>query len=241
VSGPRRRTVSSSDLLRQAADEGLSPPLEPQRLTAQTVNLTALGLWMAHASQDDAECLRAKHRLLDHYLHTASVAASVLHPRVTVPALAIYSIIAEIEEKYGLKLPAELLTFETFETPAMLWAAIQKAHASASSPAKNSADRDAMLRLTAGTTMNCALRPRSPVQPRVDSADSPSLLPSREREQQPTGTMARATPLFCPAGGTRKRDYLSLDPPTKAPSLSAFGGTQLVTEPTAHRGAQWST
>jgi hypothetical protein len=42
----------------------------------------------ARAGQDDAERLSAKHRLLDHYLQTASVAASVLYPRVTMPALA---------------------------------------------------------------------------------------------------------------------------------------------------------
>jgi acyl carrier protein len=36
-------------------------------------------------------------------------------------------LLAEISDKYELKFPAELLTFETFETPANLWAAIQKA------------------------------------------------------------------------------------------------------------------
>lgn len=38
-------------------------------------------------------------------------------------------LLAEIEAKYKLKFPIELLTFETFETPATLWAAIQKVRA----------------------------------------------------------------------------------------------------------------
>lgn len=35
-------------------------------------------------------------------------------------------LLTEIENTYGFRFPADLLTFETFETPAMLWAAIQK-------------------------------------------------------------------------------------------------------------------
>lgn len=36
-------------------------------------------------------------------------------------------LLCRIEDEYELKFPVDLLTFDTFETPANLWAAIQKA------------------------------------------------------------------------------------------------------------------
>lgn len=58
-----------------------------------------------------------------------------LEPNLSLRASGLDSysalgLLAEIERTYKLKLPVELLTFETFETPAMLWAAIQKSEAS---------------------------------------------------------------------------------------------------------------
>ena len=37
------------------------------------------------------------------------------------------TLLARIETAYGVSIPVSLLTFETFETPAVLWAAIARA------------------------------------------------------------------------------------------------------------------
>jgi len=57
---------------------------------------------------------------------TQSLAPSLSLRASGLNSYSAMGLIAEIEDKYGLKFRAELLTFETFETPAMLWAAIQK-------------------------------------------------------------------------------------------------------------------
>ncbi|HXT90011.1 MAG TPA: acyl carrier protein [Trebonia sp.] len=42
---------------------------------------------------------------------------------------SLFGLLADIEEKYGLKIPAKLLTFETFQTPGALWAAVKETEA----------------------------------------------------------------------------------------------------------------
>jgi acyl carrier protein len=61
-------------------------------------------------------------------------ATQLLAPELSLRASGLNSysalgLLAEIEDDYDLKFPAELLTFETFDTPANLWAAIQEARA----------------------------------------------------------------------------------------------------------------
>lgn len=65
------------------------------------------------------------------YLFALS-AAQPLTPDLNMRAFGLdsyttYGMLGEVEKLYDVKIPADLLTFETLETPAMLWAAIQKA------------------------------------------------------------------------------------------------------------------
>lgn len=49
----------------------------------------------------------------------------------------LFSLLAGIENLYGLRFPADLLTFDTFDTPAMLWEALQKAKTALRASDKN--------------------------------------------------------------------------------------------------------
>lgn len=40
---------------------------------------------------------------------------------------SLLALLVDIEKEYGRKIPADLLVFDSFETPATLWAVVQKA------------------------------------------------------------------------------------------------------------------